>query len=66
MLEFVKEYKLPKLQGEIIVINDNKLLYNHIHEKLEKAGNDANNSGGMVTKIKELIKQYRLNSNSNL
>lgn len=57
MLEFLKESTSPYLEGELIVIIDNKLLHDVIHEKWEKAGHYVNDSGGMVTKIKELIRK---------
>ena len=33
MLEVLKEHTMTQLEGELIFINDNKLLHNDIHEK---------------------------------
>ena len=38
-----------------IVINNNKLKHDNFNEKWEKEGKHANDAGGTVTKIKELI-----------
>ena len=38
MPEHVKDSTAINLEGELIVINDKKLVHNDIHEKWEKAG----------------------------
>ena len=50
ILWFAKELTSTNLEGELLIINDNKLLHEEINEKLEKAGQHANDAGGMVTK----------------
>ena len=51
-LEFVKESTSSQLKGELISINDNKLLHTQIHEKWEKSGHYTNDAGGIMTQIK--------------
>ena len=55
MLEYVKDSTAINLEGELIVINDKKIMHNDVNEKWEKSGQHANDSRGTVTKIKELI-----------
>ena len=55
ILEHVKDSTETNLEGELIVINDKKLMHNDVNEKWEKSGQHANDSRGTVTKIKELI-----------
>ena len=52
MLESVKHSTATKLEGEIIIINDDKLLHDEINEKWEKAGHYVNDAAGMVTNTK--------------
>ena len=35
ILEFVKEWKRPQLNGELIAINENKLFHNNMIEQWE-------------------------------
>ena len=55
MLEFVIESTSSQLEGELIVINDNKLLHNEMIGKWEKKGHYVSDAGGMATQIKEII-----------
>ena len=55
MLGRMKDSTATNLEGELIVINDKKLLHDDVNEKREKVGQYVNDVGGTVTNIKELI-----------
>ena len=62
MLDMPKHAKgstATNLKGELIVINDNKLLNNDINEKWEKSGKHVNDTGGTVARIKELSRNSK-------
>ena len=42
-------------EREIIMTNDNALLNKEVNKKWRKAGNYANDAGGIVTKIKQVV-----------
>ena len=56
MLDFVTNPILAQLEGELTIANDNKLTNAENQGKWVKALHYANDSGGTLTKIKELIK----------
>ena len=55
-VEFCERIKNVQFEGHLIVIDDNKLMHNDMIGKWEKAGHYVNDTGGMVTQIKEMIK----------
>ena len=57
MIEFAKDSIAINLEGELIIVNYDKLLHDEINEQWEKSGKCANDAGGTVTKTKDLIKK---------
>ena len=55
VLEHAKGSTPMNLEGETIAINDNKMLNNEVNEKWKKAGQHANDAGGVMASTKEII-----------
>ena len=53
MITFMPNHESSSAEGEIMLINDNKLWNKEANEKLSKTGNRENDAGRIVAKIKQ-------------